>query len=1554
MCRKSLVLLALFLIVALPTPGQRSEVYFSLTTTKTFLPGERIGVRLYSHGVKELEFRIYRVNDPLEFFEHLGDVHNFNSGGLGRREQVENRPPLERFHDWKLSIWFEVRDFFRAQYSAQSRSQIRETVVSRHTNAPVNASVFAQVPLLNESQLVARWRQQTPSQYLSETQAIPVNSLGRGAYLMEATDGTLRAYTILIVSDIGLITKSAPGQIVAYVADRHTGAPVAGATVHIWANKQEDRAATTDATGLVEATLAPSRVDAARIIVVHGADVALTTPNSYFVNDNPSSEWTGYIYTDRPVYRPGHTVHFRVVLRTWRGDKYIVPDSQQVQIQIEDPTNKQVFQARLPVSPFGTIHGDFVLQGDSALGYYGVSINAGGARQYSVAGGFHVEEYKKPEYDVQVHIAKPHILQGDTIDATIQARYYFGEPVAGASVKYVVHAAPYWSPFIERNDQDETYGGGSESGEEAGYAEYEGVQLSEQSGTLDANGTLVVHLPTRIDDEHHQDMRYRVEARVTDEGNREISGASSVPATYGSFALGISTDSYVYQVGQTLRATAVARDYDGHPVATPVRLELLRWQFYGLRRSESVALDSKDAQTDADGRAQASFTLSQSGSFMLRVSATTPEMRQVTGTTWLWVSGSGETSWGGNQRTIRLIADKKTYKAGDTAHLLILTGVPEAYVLVASEGRTIRHQQIVHATAPSVTVDIPLGVDEQPNVWISAAFLRDNQFYQSQQNLKVPAVQQQLHIDVQPAKPQFQPGEKAVYAVLVRDATGKPVAGEFSLGIVDEAIYAIEPDTAGDIFNSFYGTVYDRVGTESSLNFYFNGEAGKRAMLLAVRGSGRSSLAQLKPEALVQPRIRKEFPDTALWLAELRTDANGRAQTELTFPDSLTTWRATVRGVTADTKVGSAIERVVVRKNLMVRLAVPRFFRQGDEVTISAIVHNYLETAKNATVSLDMKGLDVVDGATRQVEVASKTDTKVDWRVHVQNVQSVNILTKALTTTESDAMEISLPVIPFGVKLQDAKSGALSDHDSEQTTSVNFPADSAQAAPALDISVSSSVAGSLFSALDYLTSYPYGCTEQTMSSFLPDIVVAKAMKDLHLQGTVDTPELEKKIAAGMERLKDFQHDDGGWGWWKEDESLVFMTAYVVSGYGQAQAAGYEVDRESLVHGQQWLRASLDRYPNMRADLRADVLYALELTGAGTPQMLDAAWQARDSMAVQGLSLFGLALQIAGDSSRTQEIARKVEVEAKVSGEEAHWDASYDYLMEFEFDNSAEATAYAMQLLTRALPSSPLLPKAAFWLVNHRNGGYFWDSTQQTANAIFGLTEYVAATHELEANFQAEIYVNGKQVMSRQFVAGDAFNPSQPKIHLDETQLRPGQNDIRIRKVGASRLYWSLSGQYYSSEKRLIQNNKLSLSITRDYFRMTPQQANNKVTYHLDPLSGALHVGDIVAVRVTVGGNEWRYLLIEDPIPAGAEFIRRDDLYTFDNRPAWWQYWFVRREFHDERAAFFQTYFSGTHEYVYLLKIVNPGKFRISPAMAQPMYQPTLQATSDSANFEVTP
>jgi uncharacterized protein YfaS (alpha-2-macroglobulin family) len=1546
----SAVLAIVFPAIAAAAP------YFTLSTDRTFLPGEKATVHLYTRDVPALEFRLYRVNDPVLFFENLRDVHGFGTGHYGPKEQIEEKTRIERYHDWKHGMWVNLRDFFRAQFSKQSRSEIREAQGRKQKSQIGTAVMFAQVPLLNSKQLVARWRQEVPSQFLSERQDVPVESLDKGAYVVEVTDGQLRAYTVLVVSELALVEKSAPGQFLAFAVERRSGNPVPGTQVEIWKAHKKVATTKTDEQGLSLISFATaaspeqsqSQSEDTRIMATHGRDVALVAPYYLNLSSDPSEDWTGYVYTDRPVYRPGHQVHFKGILRARNGEKYRVPARQQVQMTVQDSNSKQVYQSTAVISSFGSVHGDLTLPADAALGYYFISISGTGAR-YGMSGGFQVQEYKKPEYEVRVTPDQPRILEGGQATATIEAKYYFGEPVAGAQVKYVVHRSIYWSPFFSYEGADDENGQAGDFGDdsEAGDGDYAGEQLSEQTGKLDANGRLKITIPTTLD-KHKQDLRYRVEARVTDESRREISGFNSVIATYGSFRVGVNADKYMYQPGETMTFTVTAKDYDGNPVQTAFHLELSRWNY---RQPEKV-FQTGDGQTGKDGTATVQLSAQASGSVTVKVTAKTPENREVEGTNWLWIPGAGQESWQQNKQ-VQIIPDKKSYKVGDTAHVMVMTNVPQAQVLITTEGRTIQSKRVVQAKDKSVLVDVAITTDSQPNFFVSATFVRDNTLYTGMKNLKVPADQQKLNITIEPSQPQFTPGQAASYNITARDAAGNPVAGDFSVGVVDEAIYAIQPDNVQDIYNFFYGSVGNRVMTDSSLTFFFTGEAGTKPMILASEFNAKHPrLAQLKPsEALVQPKIRKLFPDTALWLADFRTDQNGRGQAQLTFPDSLTTWRATVRGATLDTKVGSAMNRVIVRKNVMVRLAVPRFFRQGDDATVSTIVHNYLPDAKDVQMSLDVTGLTKQETGTQQANVASKADQRADWHVHAQNVRESDLVAKALTNQESDAMELTLPVIPYGVKLPDAKAGAIAAASGQAQATINLPGDPATAAPTLSVSISPSIAGSIFGALDFLTAYPYGCTEQTMSSFLPNVVVAKAMKDLNLQSTINTPELEKKIRAGLDRLYDFQHEDGGWGWWKEDESYVFMTAYVVSGLAQAKSADYDIKPEALTNGENFLKQQLQQHPKMRPDLRAYVVYALALDKAADAKMLDTAYGRRSDMTSQGQSMLGLALHTAGDS-RDREVATLVEKQAVVDEAEAHWPSDYDYLMEFYVDDSVESTAYALRLLSLTKPDSPLLPKVAAYLVNHRDGGYYWLSTKQTSMVVFGLLEYVKVTHEFDADFTADVYVNDAKVLSRHFTKADTMKSELPHVNLTADQLRPGANSLRIQKSGAGRLYWSARGEYYTTEKKYFQNNKFSLNITRDYYRMAPQQVQDKIVYDLQPLSGEVHSGDVIAVRLSVNGSEWRYLLVEDPIPAGAEFVQRDDLYELRQKADWWGFWFTRREFHDDHAAFFQTYFSGHQEYVYLLKIVNPGKFRISPASVQPMYQPSVLATTDAATMEV--
>jgi len=1312
--------------------------------------------------------------------------------------------------------------------------------------------------------------------------------------------------------------------VLAFAVDRREGAPVPNTRVDLFGSKKQQATGQTDSQGLVTIPVAAAQLEDIRIIGVHDKDVALIAPYYLNLSSNSAEDRTGYVYTDRPVYRPGHTVHIKGILRSRSAGQMRVPAGEQVQITVTDSKGQQLSQTNAVVSPFGGIHADLTLPVDAALGYCPIAITGKSGVEYNAHGSFMVEEYKKPEYEVRVVPDKQRVLQGEPINATIEAKYYFGEPVAGAEVKYVVHREISYSYLFgdaddNGNDQNDEgdMGAGAPDGESGMDSEYAGDQISEKSGKLDANGRLRISIPVKVNDKKY-DQRYRIEARVTDAARREISGSNAVLATYGSFQVGVLADKYLYEQGETIHLKALARDYDSNPVQTSFHIELIDREYKDRKWTETVVA-SLDGKTGPDGNGQVDLP-ARSG-YELKITAQTPEGRTVQGTNYVWIVTPGRAYWRENQQQIQIVPDKKSYKPGDTAKLLVMTNVPQAHLLITTEGPNLRSKRVQKVTSSSAEIMVPITSAEEPNIFVSVAFVNKDTLFTGSKNLKVPADEKRLKVTIEPALTQFKPGQAGTYNITATDAGGKPVAGEFSVGVVDEAIYAVQPDTSGDIHTAFYGSVGTNVRTESSFSFFFTGEAGTKPIILAGGGNGRDRLAQLKPEALVQPKVRKFFPDTALWLAEVRTDQNGHGQAQLTFPDSLTTWRATVRGNTQDYKVGSAVNKVIVRKNLMVRLAVPRFFRQGDDVTVSTIVHNYLTGDKTAQMSLDVQGLDLKDPGARQVTVATKGDQRQDWQVHAQNVLSSTLTAKALTNEESDAMELTLPVIPFGVKLNDSKSGAIGNALGQDQPVINLPGDPATSAPTLKIDVSPSIAGSIFGALDYLTGYPYGCTEQTMSSFLPNVVVAGAMQDLKLQSTINTPELKKKISAGLDRLYDFQHEDGGWGWWKEDESMVFMTAYVISGMAQAKAAGYDVQDNAVDRGREWLKGQLAQHQRMKADLRAYVVYALVLarnTGNDEnqrkvdPKILDDAYGARSKMSVQGLAMAGLALHSMGDG-RAAEIGAMVEKQATVTDSEASWPSQYDSFMEFEVDDGVESTAYALRLLSLTHPDSPLLPKAAFWLVSHRDGGYFWLSTKQTAMAVFSLIEYVKVSHEFDADFTATVFVNDKQVLSQHFSRADALRTDLPHILVPSNQLQAGANKIRIQKTGPGKLYWSARGEYYSADKRAFQNNKISLSISRDYYRLTPQQKDDKITYTLDPLKGDVHSGDVIAVRLGVNGSKWKYLLIEDPIPAGAEFIQNDGLYEFSRRESWWGFWFTRREFHDDRAAFFQTYFDGHQE-----------------------------------------
>jgi hypothetical protein len=177
----------------LPAAAKDAPRSFSLSTTRTFAPGESVKVELLARNVPELEFRVYKVRDAEKFFAGLKDLHSFGAQSQSPSEQIDERTWIERLHDFKADLWWRVRRFFRGQFTDEARDSFRERQASLGKRSRVvGAAQFAQIPLLNESQLVARWKLETPPALVSETQQLPIDGLAAGVYLIEATDGTYK------------------------------------------------------------------------------------------------------------------------------------------------------------------------------------------------------------------------------------------------------------------------------------------------------------------------------------------------------------------------------------------------------------------------------------------------------------------------------------------------------------------------------------------------------------------------------------------------------------------------------------------------------------------------------------------------------------------------------------------------------------------------------------------------------------------------------------------------------------------------------------------------------------------------------------------------------------------------------------------------------------------------------------------------------------------------------------------------------------------------------------------------------------------------------------------------------------------------------------------------------------------------------------------------------------------------------------------------------------------------------------------------------------------
>ncbi len=1361
---------------------------------------------------------------------------------------------------------------------------------------------------------------------------IDLGRQGTGLYLVEAAYADTTVATWLLVSDTALVIKSAPGEMLGFVTDAATGRPIEASAVTIFQNGKALAQGKTDTNGLVTLAVAKDLQEFFLVAVAQrGDDEAVVGRTEYRFEH--SGEFTIYAYTDRPVYRPGDRIHYKAIVRKngARGFDYSVPSGQTVTIEVRDPNGEPILREQRRTSALGTFSGQVDLSPEARTGAYAIVLVTGGTTAtYDVA----VAAYRKPEFAVTVTPQRTVYTRGDTITLNVSAQFYFGAPVAGGTVEYFVYRSPDWAyEYLDRSDVEP---------EDAsilfpGYRG-DGQPVTSAEAQLDAQGKAVITFPADVPDEADapQAQVFTASLVVRDPAGREVTADQTVRVAAGDVRLAVETDGYLAAPNTPVGITVTSQDHQRKPVANlRLELEVLYWTWTPGRSGYSLEkVQTVPAVTGPDGRAQVRVNFPRQGSVQLRARAVDGRGRTVRASTYLWVASDAAADLGGRYADLSLATDRRQYRSGDVARVLINTQQIGQTVLLTVEGSRIYRAIAIPITRPSTVVRLPIEREFGPNVSIEALYVSGKRLSSSSVGIRVATPESELQVSIRSDRARYGPGDRATYTVEIRDAAGKPQQAEFSLGVVDEAIYAIREDDPKALREAFYPRRSNRVRTSFSFALFYLGDADKAEARIATRS---------------------RFRDTAFWQPALQTNPLGRATVSVTLPDNLTTWRATVVAHTTDTRLGRATHTLVAAKDFFVRLDTPRLLTEHDRSRILLTVHNDTAAAQQATARLQIEGLVVEGGETQTLALAPRASGQVAWPVTARQAGTAKIRATAWTTGGSrqytDGVEMSVPVRPHGRLQVEGRAGDVTA-DLPATETFNVEAAAHPTGSSLTLRISPSVISSAVGALDYLIGYPYGCVEQTMSRFLPTVLVQRTLRVAGIPNPALAAQIPQMVRDSVARLYRFQHESGGWGWWEFDEDHPWMTAYVLYGLAVARADGHPVSTDVLEKAQ---KAALELTKLADPDTRMFLLYAVALSGRADAVRSELTGPSPAELGPHGLAYRVLLAKSLGQNPRPALQALLQRAVAKDGM--IHWGTAdlWDW-------DASMATALGLRAMLAVNPQDVRIPQVVRWLMHNRTGQYWW-STRNTSWALAALADYADTERRAAAERgttvergaaslggELRVRLNGQVIQTYPLTRAAAGAPDL-MLRIPGSSLRPGRNTVTLeRSGGASRVFYTMQLRQVVAMDEIPSLDSPDIRVTREYLRVRPTKTDKgEWKEEAEPTGNQLRQGEHIRVRLTVtASRELAYVVLEDPFPSGLEVTERGSGEIDE-----WRYWWAGTDVRDDRIAFFvRSLPAGRHVIEYNLRAQTPGTYQTLPAVLQGMYHPDRRAESAGAKVVI--
>lgn len=1318
------------------------------------------------------------------------------------------------------------------------------------------------------------------------------------------------------ISDIGLIAKAGRTHVSVFTNSLSTARSMSGVEVTVLGrNNQVVSEGRTDGDGHVRLPI--ERPDLAgfrpsAVLARSGDDFNVLFLRSSEVNTarfdvgGRRENATGldlFLYPERDLYRPGETVRFAGIVRDQMWNS---PGRMPVRIEITMPDGKVFTELQTGLGEDGSFDASFETLASSATGFYTIRVLMAddvvlGSRS------IRLEEFMPDRIKVRTELTPEELDPESRAVLDITATNLFGPPAADRS--YEVDIQVTRRSFHSDEHPDFDFG-------------LEEVPTSFQArvrqGMTDDQGRAreVWSLPGEWTDLGVLGVEFT--STVFDETGRPVTVRDVRPLHTQDVYFGIGRHDRWVGTGRPVGIPLIAVDRDGRALqGQEALLKITRIDYrtvlnragsyyrYQSQRDPKVLVEKRISlsgdQTVYD------FVPEWSGEYVVELYHPGTSRTFVRSTLHAYTSGrTSATSFEVDREgRVSIEADADRYEPGDMARLLFQTPF-DGRLLVTVESDDVLEHYHLDARDGAASLNLRMDEDHLPNVYISATLFKahaETEFpltvAHGYADLTIEDPDRRIEVVIDAAD------ESRSQTTQTIDLRATPNTW-LTVAAVDEGILQVSGFESPDPYDVFYAKRALGVRSYDVYPFLFPevssaGSAGGGAMM----SMGKR----------VNPMQNDRVRPVSFWSGLIKTDDRGRASFSIDIPQfsgSLRVMAAAHKGKA----FGAAVHEMRVADPIVLSSSIPRFMSPGDTAHITTTVTNTTDESAAATVRMNVEGpLRVVSDERSKTTVAAHGEQRVDFTV----VATADIGPASIEVTADALGEIFLDVIDLPVRpaspLQKRTVSASIEGGDDRVLDLATD-DLIPSSIDRTLVVSRNPMVEFTESMDHLVRYPYGCTEQLISSAFPQLYFHDILHALNQDGA-SVADVRRHVEQALTRIKSRQLYDGSFTLWPgAGRANWWTTAYAAHFMIEAQRAGYDVDdgflAVTLDHLEERLRTkeiisyAYNGGENRRIAPKEVVysLYVLALADRVDRSLLNHYKQNIDDLSLDSRYLLAATFAVAGDATQARSL-----LPTSFTGELA------DRTFGGGFYSADRAEAIALYALLAVDPTNaqvgPMVRHVSERLRDAR-----WMNTQERIFSLLALGRFTRS--QADATVTADVVVDGRTV--------GRFDGGVMTRTTDEL----GSGPVELRTSGEGRLYVFHEAEGISSTGDFVEEDR-SMKVRRSFYDRTGRPLD---------ASRIVEQNELIVVKLSIESRYDRLIenvVISDLLPAGFEIenARTDAIPGTD--------WIddqsvpVHTDVRDDRIHLFVTVNGTRRHYYYVVRAVSVGTFVLGPVGADAMY-----------------